>query len=173
MSLTWLTLWTVLGVWDIALDTVTPVCLLLSSSWDTHLPTHRGPSAAWTSLFLILLLLLLLDGNLLSHHLHLLLNHGLTDLAGLVTAIRTILEYLAFIFLLQVSTWLTLSPSQSQELSTQKGLSLQENSLCLQVRLVDAASLPPQLISSPPSRQSETQRALSGQQEDKTWQPVG
>ena len=65
---------------------------------------------------------------------------------------------------------LTLSPSQSQELSTQKGLSLQENSVCLQVRLVVAASLPPQFISSPPSRQSE--RTLSGQQEDKTCQPA-
>ena len=47
--------------------------------------------------------------------------------------------------------------------------------MCLQVRLVAPASLPPQLISSPPSRQSETRDrggTLSAQQQEKTCQPA-
>ena len=92
MSLTGLALSCVLRVRDIALDTVTPVALRLSSSGDADLTTHGGPPAAGITLVLFLLLLVfLLDSNLLCHHLDLPPSQGLTDLTGLVTPIRTIL----------------------------------------------------------------------------------
>ena len=93
MSLTGLALSCVLRVRDIALDTVTPVALRLSSSGDADLTTDGGPPAAGITLVL-LLLLLLLDSNLLCHHLDLPPSQGLTDLVGLVTPIRTILPSL-------------------------------------------------------------------------------